>query len=89
MKSISEREEVGVSNRLIDNKQYGLVGDVLKEHLQEGSKLTIMAAHFTLYAFQELKDELSKLDEFRYLFTQPTFVENKYHKEQIGLSTLN
>ena len=83
MKSISEREEVGVSNRLIDNKQYGLVGDVLKEHLQEGSKLTIMAAHFTLYAFQELKDELSKLDEFRYLFTQPTFVENKYHKEQI------
>ena len=42
-----------------------------------------MAAHFTLYAFQELKDELSKLDEFRFLFTQPTFVENKYHKEQI------
>lgn len=72
-----------MSNRLIDNKQYGLVGDVLKENLQEGSKLTIMAAHFTLYAFQELKDELSKLDEFRFLFTQPTFVENKYHKEQI------
>lgn len=74
---------IGVSNRLIDNKQYGLVGDVLKENLQEGSKLTIMAAHFTLYAFQELKDELSKLDEFRFLFTQPTFVENKYHQEQI------
>lgn len=72
-----------MSNRLIDNKQYGLVGDVLKENLQEGSKLTIMAAHFTLYAFQELKDELLKLDEFRFLFTQPTFVENKYHKEQI------
>lgn len=72
-----------MSNRLIDNKQYGLVGDVLKENLQEGSKLTIMAAHFTLYAFQELKDELSKLDEFRFLFTQPTFVENKYHQEQI------
>lgn len=75
--------EIGVSNRLIDNKQYGLVGDVLKENLQEGSKLTIMAAHFTLYAFQELKDELSRLDEFRFLFTQPTFVENKYHQEQI------
>ena len=72
-----------MSNRLIDNKQYGLVGDVLKENIQEGSKLTIMAAHFTLYAFQELKDELSKLDEFRFLFTQPTFVENKYHQEQI------
>ena len=72
-----------VSNRLIDNKQYGLVGDVLKESLQEGSKLTVMAAHFTLYAFEELKDELSKLDEFRFLFTQPTFIENKFHKEQI------
>lgn len=72
-----------MSNRLIDNKQYGLVGDILKENLQEGSKLTIMAAHLTLYAFQELKDELSKLDEFRFLFTHPTFVENKYHKDQI------
>lgn len=72
-----------MSNRLIDNKQYGLVGDILKENLQEDSKLTIMAAHLTLYAFQELKDELSKLDEFRFLFTHPTFVENKYHKDQI------
>lgn len=50
-----------MSNRLIDNKQYGLVGDILKENLQEGSKLTIMAAHLTLYAFQELKDELSEV----------------------------
>lgn len=72
-----------MSNRLIDNKQYGLVGDVLKEHLKEGSKLTVMAAHFTLYAFEELKDELSNLDEFRFLFTQPTFVENKFHHEKI------
>ena len=59
------------------------MGDVLKEHIQEGSKLTVMAAHFTLYAFEELKDELSKLEEFRFLFTQPTFVENKFHQEKI------
>lgn len=61
---------------IVDNKQSGLVGDVLKEHIREGGELSIAAAHFTLYAFKELKKELEMLDEIRFIFTEPSFVEN-------------
>jgi SNF2 family DNA or RNA helicase len=63
---------------IVDNKQSGLVGDVLKDHIQEGGKLSIAAAHFTLYAFQELKEELERLEEIRFIFTEPAFVENSH-----------
>ena len=62
---------------IIDNKQTGLVGDVLKESISQGSKISIAAAHFTLYAFVELKKELAQIDEFRFVFTEPAFVEDK------------
>ncbi|WP_226373807.1 hypothetical protein [Anoxybacillus kestanbolensis] len=63
-----------MSRGIIDNKQTGLVGDVLKEYITKGSKLSVAAAHFTLYAFVELKKELSQLEEFRFIFTEPAFV---------------
>lgn len=66
-----------MQQKLIDNKQHGLVGDSLKRYLNEDSKLSIAAAHFTLHAFEELKEELKKVEEFRFLFTQPTFINHK------------
>ena len=66
-----------MKQKLIDNKQHGLVGDHLKKYIKEESKLSIASAYFTLYAFEELKEELDKLEEFRFLFTQPTFIKNK------------
>lgn len=64
-----------MSKGIIDNKQTGLVGDVIKEYITKGSKLSVAAAHFTLYAFVELKKELSQLEEFRFIFTEPAFVQ--------------
>lgn len=64
-----------MSNKFIDNKRTGLVGNVLKDNIQEGSKVSIAAAHMTLYAFNELKEELSKVDQFRFIFTDPVFIE--------------
>lgn len=60
-----------MSNRIIDNKQYGNVGDLLNENMLKGGKVSIAASYFTLYAFVELKKELSKLEEFRFIFTKP------------------
>ena len=68
-----------MEGKLIDNKQYGRVGDVLKIHIKENSKLSIIASYFTLYAFDELKEELSKIDNLRFIYTEPTFVNN-YNK---------
>lgn len=65
---------------LIDN-----VNRTLKEELQtviqEGSKLSIAAACFSMYAFQELKTELSAIDELRFIFTSPTFATEKNKPE--------
>ena len=65
-----------MEEKLIDNKQYGRVGDVLKRNIKKNSKLSITASYFTLYAFQELKEELSKIDSLRFIYTEPTFVKN-------------
>src|SRR5690554_2019663 len=69
-----------MSRGIIDNKQSGIVGDVLKDNIKKGSKISIAAAHFTLYAFVELKKELSKIDEFRFIFTEPLKSSNQSEK---------
>ena len=58
------------------------VRDDLSETLQEHSKVSIAAACFSIYAFQELKKELSDIDELRFIFTAPTFVTEKVKKEK-------
>ena len=67
--------------KLLNNKQKGYVGEYLKENLAKDSKLSIASAYFTIYAFDELKDELSKLDNVRFLFNEPTFIKNNNLKE--------
>ena len=62
---------------LLDNKTQGKVIDKLKEDLKSGTKLSIISAYFTIFAYQELRKELNKIDSLRLLFSMPTFVENK------------
>lgn len=66
---------------LIDNKNKTLKDDLSTE-IKSGSKLSITAACFSIYAFQELKDELSDIDELRFIFTSPTFTTEKAKKER-------
>jgi hypothetical protein len=51
-----------------------LLGDDLKDTLQPGARLKIAASCFSLYAFEALKTELSKIDSLQFIFTAPTFV---------------
>ena len=66
---------------IIDNINKTLKDD-LKFEIQEGSKLSIAAACFSIYAFQELKTELQGIDELRFIFTSPTFVTDRVKKEK-------
>ncbi|WP_417275100.1 SNF2-related protein [Celeribacter halophilus] len=61
--------------RLINNTTT-LLGDDLKRELTGAAKLRIAAGCFSIYAFEALKSELEKLDEFEFIFTEPTFVAN-------------
>nr|WP_294853466.1 helicase-related protein [uncultured Oscillibacter sp.] len=66
---------------LIDNKNKTLRDDLAVE-IKKGSKLSIAAACFSIYAFQELQRQLANVDEFRFIFTAPTFSTVKSQKEK-------
>ena len=66
---------------LIDNINKTLKDDMAVE-IKPESKLSIAAACFSIYAFQELKDQLMQIDELRFIFTSPTFITEKSKKEK-------
>ena len=66
---------------LLDNIHKTL-GDDLKEELHQGSKVSIAAAFFSIYAYQALKTELEGIEELRFIFTSPTFVADRTPKEK-------
>lgn len=78
---ISKRKQENKFMEIINNTTKTLRDD-LKNELKRGSKLSIAAACFSIYAFQELKQELLGIDELRFIFTSPTFTTEKVKKEK-------
>ena len=66
---------------LIDNKNKILKDDLMDE-LKCGSKVSIAASCFSIYAFEELKTQLKDIEELRFIFTAPTFVTEKASKQK-------
>ncbi len=64
------------------NNKTEKVGDDLKNTIKKGSKLDIAAAIFSMYGFESLKYELKNIDELRFIFTDPTFIELDKSKRQ-------
>ena len=66
---------------LIDNVNKTLKDD-LTEELRNGSKVSIAAPCFSIYAFDELKTQLKDIAELRFIFTSPTFITEKANKQK-------
>lgn len=60
----------------IDNRNIRL-GDELKRELKPGSRVKMAAATFSMFAYQQLKDELENIEELKFIFTNPTFVTDE------------
>ena len=56
------------------------VKDDLTVTIKKGDKLSIAAACFSIYAYQALKKQLEGIDELRFIFTSPTFLQEKAPK---------
>ena len=67
--------------KVINNVSERVVDD-LKSKLSKGSRVSIAAASFSIYAFEALKEELENVDELRFIFTSPTFIKDKVKKEK-------
>lgn len=66
--------------KLIDNVNSRLVDD-LKLSIKNKDKLSIAASSFSIYAFEALRKELQGIDELRFIFTSPTFLQESLKKE--------
>lgn len=67
--------------QIIDNINKTVKEDV-QESIRRGSKMSVAAACFSMYAYQELKKQLEQVDEFSFIFTSPTFVKERAEKEK-------
>jgi SNF2 family DNA or RNA helicase len=67
--------------QIIDNINYTVKED-LQKMVHKDSKLSIAAACFSIYAYQELKKQLEDIEELSFIFTSPTFVTEKTPKAQ-------
>ena len=56
------------------------VRDDLRKTIRKDSRVSIAAACFSVYAYQELKEQLEGVEELRFLFTSPTFLKEKVPK---------
>lgn len=67
--------------KILDNV-ISTVRDDLRAEIKRGSKVSVAAACFSMYTYQELKKQLEAVEEFRFLFTSPTFVKEKAGKQK-------
>ncbi len=67
--------------QLIDNVNKTLRDDLMAT-IKSGSRVSIAAASFSIYAFQELREKLSEIDELRFIFTSPSFITEKADKQR-------
>lgn len=67
--------------KMIDNINTR-VRDDLSETITKKSKLRIAAACFSIYAYEELKKNLSGIEDLQFIFTSPTFTMDKAEKSK-------
>ncbi len=63
--------------KIIDNKADNLVYTELRDSIKSGSKLSVISGYFTMYAYYEMKEDFDKIDKMQFIFTQPSFLENR------------
>lgn len=64
------------------NNTTKIVKDDLEKVITPRSRISIAAASFSIYAYEELKKQLNSIESLRFIFTSPTFVAEKIPKEK-------
>ena len=50
--------------------------------IRSGSRVSVAAASFSIYAFQELREQLGDIAELRFIFTSPSFITEKSDRQR-------
>ncbi len=59
-----------------DNFRNGKVGEFLKEKICKNSNLSFVSAYFTIFAYNQLKEQLNNSKHLRFLFGAPSFIKS-------------
>src|SRR3974390_2485557 len=62
------------SSGIRDNHNRGVVADFLKTKIKSGSRLSVVSAYFTIYAYDALREHLDQIEHLDFLFGEPRFI---------------
>jgi len=65
-----------VTSGIRDNYRRGVVADFLRAKIQSGSRLSVVSAYFTIYAYDALREYLDQIDHLDFLFGEPRFIKS-------------
>jgi SNF2 family DNA or RNA helicase len=74
--------------KTFDNK-INSVGDDLKNTISKNSKIAVSSSLFSIYGFESLKKELNKIENLRFIFTDPTFIKTDNENKKSKYFTIN
>lgn len=61
----------------LDNKQ-NFVYEELCDSIKKGSKLSVVSAYFSMYAYDKLKKDLNKIENMRFIYTKHLYKTKFY-----------
>lgn len=61
--------------KILDNK-FNFVYQELTDNIKKGSKLSVVSALFSMYAYDKLNKDLNKIDNMRFIYTKPSFLKD-------------
>ena len=71
---VSKMPSLSTSSGIRDNHKRGAVADFLKAKIRSGSRLSVVSAYFTIYAYDALREHLDQVDHLDFLFGEPRFI---------------
>ena len=67
--------------KTIDNINETLKNDLI-DKVKKGSRISIIASCFSMYAYKELKKQLDGVESFRFIYNEPAFVTESESKSK-------
>jgi len=67
---------LAISSGIRDNHHRGSVADFLKTKICSGSRLSVVSAYFTIYAYEALREHLDQIEHLDFLFGEPRFISS-------------
>lgn len=64
------------SSGIRDNHHRGTVADFLTAKIRNGSRLSVVSAYFTIYAYEALREHLDHIEHLDFLFGEPRFISS-------------